>query len=178
MSPPKLSEVEGVDMPGEAFMRTVFGLKKGEIGVAMNQPQTVAYVVKVIEFAPPPRLLMDLFETTSPERYLDVARPDSPRNVPRAAEGVSCGGRSEMGTPSQGGYHRGGLLLRSRNPTKTTDRTHCRMAPSRTLLVLAAGLGRATAAPSRSSPSGPTASSSSTTRSTTPSAPASARSSS
>ena len=45
-SPPKLSEVEGVDMPGEAFMRTVFGLKQDGIGVAINTPQTVAYVVR------------------------------------------------------------------------------------------------------------------------------------
>ena len=105
MSPPKLSEVEGVDMPGEAFMRTVFGLKKGEIGVAMNQPQTVAYVVKVIEFAPPPRLLMDLFETTSPERYLDVARPDlrevflAQRKEFRAAAGLKWEPRPKAETP-------------------------------------------------------------------------------
>ena len=104
MSPPKLSEVEGVDMPGEAFMRTVFGLKKGEIGVAMNQPQTVAYVVKVIEFAPPPRLLMDLFETTSPERYLDVARPDlretflAQRKEFRAAAGLKWEPRPKADT--------------------------------------------------------------------------------
>jgi hypothetical protein len=49
---PRLSKVEGVDMPGENFMREVFSLSPGQVGVAMNQPETVAYVVRLVEYSP------------------------------------------------------------------------------------------------------------------------------
>ena len=75
-SPPKLSEVEGVDMPGEAFMRTVFGLKQDGIGVAINTPQTVAYVVRVIKFEPATDALMGWFERDPPDTYLSIDRDD------------------------------------------------------------------------------------------------------
>ncbi len=48
-APPVVSEVEGVNMPGQAFMREVFSLKQGEVGAAMNQPQTVAYVIRAVD---------------------------------------------------------------------------------------------------------------------------------
>jgi hypothetical protein len=51
-SPPRLTNVSGVDMAGEAFMRTVFRLDVGSTSVAMNQPETVAYVIQAISFAP------------------------------------------------------------------------------------------------------------------------------
>ena len=74
--PPKLSEVEGVDRPGPAFMRTVFELTKGEAGVAMNEPQTVAYVIRVIGFDPPDDALMTWFKHDSLDLYLGVAQDD------------------------------------------------------------------------------------------------------
>ena len=33
-------------------MQTVFGLEQGGVGVAMNQPKTMVYVVRVTEFNP------------------------------------------------------------------------------------------------------------------------------
>ncbi|MEX0586512.1 MAG: hypothetical protein WD176_07710, partial [Pirellulales bacterium] len=46
---PRLSEVEGVEEPGNEFMQSVFRLKDREIGVAMNAPGTVAYIVQVFD---------------------------------------------------------------------------------------------------------------------------------
>ena len=43
----RLSTVAGVDYAGEEFMRTVFHLESGQVGVALNAPQTVAYVVRL-----------------------------------------------------------------------------------------------------------------------------------
>jgi hypothetical protein len=43
---PRLGQIEGVQDAGPAFMEQVFSLKDGEAGVAMNHPQTVAYVVQ------------------------------------------------------------------------------------------------------------------------------------
>ncbi len=51
-SPPMLTNVSGVDKAGEAFMRTVFRLDVGSTGVAMNHPETIAYVIQAISFAP------------------------------------------------------------------------------------------------------------------------------
>lgn len=50
LAPPRISSVTGVQMPGPDFMRTVFDLQKDQVGVAMNVPQTIAYVLRVIEF--------------------------------------------------------------------------------------------------------------------------------
>lgn len=47
---PRMSDVTGVEMAGPDFMRTVFDLDKGKIGVAMNAPQSIVYVVRVVEF--------------------------------------------------------------------------------------------------------------------------------
>jgi hypothetical protein len=60
---PRLSKVEGVDMPGENFMREVFSLSPGKVGVTMNQPETVAYVVRLVEFSPSDDSLWADFES-------------------------------------------------------------------------------------------------------------------
>ena len=49
---PMLSSVEGVEFPGNEFMRAVFALQPGKIGVAANAPQTVVYVVRVAAESP------------------------------------------------------------------------------------------------------------------------------
>jgi hypothetical protein len=55
---PRLSFIDGVDRPGEDFMKTVFeGLGNGSIGVAANSQRSVFYVVKVKDrdgTSPPP----------------------------------------------------------------------------------------------------------------------------
>lgn len=48
----RLSSASGIDVPGEEFMAAVFSLEPGQVGTAMNQPQTVAYVVRAVEFLP------------------------------------------------------------------------------------------------------------------------------
>ncbi len=59
--PPTLSSVEGVDTAGPAFMRTVFQLDAGEIGVATNRPKTDVYLIHAVEFNPPPDVLWTTF---------------------------------------------------------------------------------------------------------------------
>jgi hypothetical protein len=49
---PRLSEVEGVEDAGNEFMRAVYSLDENEVGVAMNYPQTIAYVVRLVEGVP------------------------------------------------------------------------------------------------------------------------------
>ena len=74
--PPVLSKVKGVDMAGPEFMRKVFALREGEIGVAMNEPQTVAYVVRVVNFDPRIGLLMNWFPTAPLKEYLPICAED------------------------------------------------------------------------------------------------------
>ena len=61
--PARLSAVEGVDMPGWDFMREVFGLQQGQVGVAFNAPKTIAYVVRPSQFTPSYDVLRPQFET-------------------------------------------------------------------------------------------------------------------
>ncbi len=69
MQPPKLSEVEGVDHPGDAFMQAVFQLQPGELGTAMNHPQTVAYVFRLVESNPSEEVLWQQFLSASIYSY-------------------------------------------------------------------------------------------------------------
>lgn len=80
---PELSKVSGVDLPGPDFMRTVFDLPPGGVGVAMNHPQTVAYVVRVVEVAPSDDVLWQQFEADPYEKYAAVAFDDQ-RTIYRA----------------------------------------------------------------------------------------------
>jgi len=70
----RLSTVPGVELAGEEFMKTVFGLEPGGIGAAMNAPETVAYVVRVIEFAPPTDDLWRRFEVEDFRKYAPAAQ--------------------------------------------------------------------------------------------------------
>ena len=45
----EVSEIEGVDRPGDDFMKLVFGLKVNEIGRAFNGPKNTLYIVRVLE---------------------------------------------------------------------------------------------------------------------------------
>jgi len=74
--PPSLSEIKSVDMPGNDLMRVVFGLKRGEIGTAVNQPQTAAYVVRVTDSNPLPDVLWRMFLSESYFGYFRVASHD------------------------------------------------------------------------------------------------------
>lgn len=68
--PPRISPVPHVEMPGEQFMRTVFRMEPGQVAVAFNQPQTVAYVIRVKSFEPSREVLWKMFLA---EPYTDYA---------------------------------------------------------------------------------------------------------
>ncbi|NQT13911.1 MAG: hypothetical protein HQ582_14250 [Planctomycetes bacterium] len=74
--PPSLSKIQGVDMAGDELMREVFGLKEGEIGTAVNQPQTSAYVVRLTDSNPLPDVLWRMFLSESYFGYFRVASQD------------------------------------------------------------------------------------------------------
>lgn len=66
---PVISAVDGVEIAGPEFMKTVFGLEPGKVGSAMNDPQTVAYVIQVKEFTPTYDELWSLFQKTDFRMY-------------------------------------------------------------------------------------------------------------
>jgi hypothetical protein len=49
---PYMSDVQGVENPGDEFMKAVFSLQKGEVAVAPNQPKTIAYLVRLDDETP------------------------------------------------------------------------------------------------------------------------------
>ena len=51
-------------------MRVVFELKEGELGVAMNYPKTVVYLVRLVEIRPSERLLRTQFEVDRRNYYI------------------------------------------------------------------------------------------------------------
>ena len=58
---PTPSQVEGVESAGPDFMEAVFSLRKDEVGVAVNQPRTMVYVVRVQSETPSDAVLRDMF---------------------------------------------------------------------------------------------------------------------
>jgi len=52
-APVTLSQPEGLEMPGDDFMRAVFALEPGGTAVAFNEPRTVCYAIRLVSFAPP-----------------------------------------------------------------------------------------------------------------------------
>lgn len=77
---PRISEVDGVDRPGQNFMETVFGLTPGQVGVAMNEPENMVYVIRLVEFDRPAEELRTDFAAEPPTRYMNVAT-DQRRDV-------------------------------------------------------------------------------------------------
>jgi hypothetical protein len=76
-TPPRISEIEHVEAAGHDFMRAVYDLDVGRIGVATNQPQTVAYVIRLVSTEPDQRVLWRLFRADDFSKYSAVAREDS-----------------------------------------------------------------------------------------------------
>jgi hypothetical protein len=58
---PQLSTVGGIPMAGEEFMKSVFALEVGQTGVAVNQPHTTVYAVRVVSEAPPVDIRREMF---------------------------------------------------------------------------------------------------------------------
>jgi len=72
----RINFVHGVELPGEDFMKTVFRLTPGETAVAMNAPQTYAYVIRVVDFSPPYAVLWKQFEVDDFRKYAVVGYED------------------------------------------------------------------------------------------------------
>jgi len=52
LPPVQYPEIAGVENPGEEFMDVTFHLQPGEVGVALNHPKSVAYVIQAVSFDP------------------------------------------------------------------------------------------------------------------------------
>jgi len=89
-TPPKLSEVDGVDTPGPEFMRTVFKLTVGQVGVAMNQPQTAAYVIRLVNTEPATTVLWELFVADDYSKYVAVAFDDQRKVIQAWQDGLKA----------------------------------------------------------------------------------------
>ena len=74
--PPMLSKIDGIDDAGHEFMEKVFSLKPGEVGVALNHPQTYVYVIKVRNQETSPRVLQETFvaDMTNQVNRLEIGR--------------------------------------------------------------------------------------------------------
>jgi hypothetical protein len=70
---PRISDVDGVERPGQEFMETVFGLSPGQLGVAMNEPENTVFVIRLVDFDKPADELRTDFAAESPTRYMNVA---------------------------------------------------------------------------------------------------------
>ncbi len=71
-----LSSVEHVDRPGEDFMRAVYDLQVGQVGAAMNEPQTAVYVVQLAKTDPGDKVLWEGFKADPYGNYASVAQSD------------------------------------------------------------------------------------------------------
>ena len=60
--------------PGERFMEVAYGLAVNEVGVAMNQSETVAYIIRVTESSPPIEELRQSFQSMKFNPYLYVGK--------------------------------------------------------------------------------------------------------
>jgi hypothetical protein len=58
---PELSPVPGIDLAGQEFMQAVFALRPGQTGIAVNQPRTKVYVVRVLGQEPDEETLRQRF---------------------------------------------------------------------------------------------------------------------
>lgn len=89
-SPLEVSEVEGVERPGADFMREVFSLGVGDVGAAMNQPQTVAYVIRVTSLQPPRELLRSRFMAAPFMLYAEAAADHQRQIVESWRKGIDA----------------------------------------------------------------------------------------
>jgi hypothetical protein len=62
--------------PGADFMETVSALAVGETGVVFNQPQTVAYIVRVTGNSPSEEVLLERFQAANIMEYRLAGQPE------------------------------------------------------------------------------------------------------
>lgn len=74
--PPQLSEVKGAEYAGQRFMQAVFRLSVGDVGVALDEPETTVYLVRPEEFSPLEAVLQKEFEAASLRSYASAGMSD------------------------------------------------------------------------------------------------------
>lgn len=77
----RISNVPEVDMAGEDFMRAVFRLAPGQTGAALNNPETVAYVIQMTALSPSQNVLWKQFEVDDFSKYAPAVQVDRQRIV-------------------------------------------------------------------------------------------------
>ena len=79
----RISNVAGVDFAGDEFMGTVFHMEPSQVGVAMNAPKTVVYVIRLDKLSPSQDVLWTQFEVDDFSKYGPAAATDQ-RQIYRA----------------------------------------------------------------------------------------------
>ena len=59
---PVLSSPEGLVMPGNKMMQKIFSVSEGQSIASFNEPQTICYVVRLLEYKPAEEELQNRFE--------------------------------------------------------------------------------------------------------------------
>lgn len=77
--PIRTSQVEGVEEAGDDFMRAAYGLGSGEIGVAMNETKSAAYVMRLVNTTPDVNMLHTMFLAMPYEAYGRAGEVDALR---------------------------------------------------------------------------------------------------
>ena len=67
--------------PGERFMETAYSLGVSEIGIAMNQPETVVYIIRVTGSSPSDDVLRERFPSTPVAEYRLAGMPEKIREA-------------------------------------------------------------------------------------------------
>jgi hypothetical protein len=78
-SGPVLSDPDGIEMAGEAFMQAVFALEPGQTTEAFNEPETVCYAIRLVSYEPDDATLQGRFRdaTTDPRRLASLAEGET-----------------------------------------------------------------------------------------------------
>lgn len=88
--PLEVSDVEGVERPGADFMRETFSLGVGDVGEALNQPKTVAYLIRVTSLQPPRELLRSRFLASPFSLYAEAGTDDRRQIIESWRKGVEA----------------------------------------------------------------------------------------
>jgi hypothetical protein len=106
---PRRSSIEGVEMPGQEFMRTVFHLQPEQAAAVFNEPQSIAYAVRLAGFTPSYKVLLSQFEVDDFSKYASVGVDDQRQidlawlnDVQKSAGFEWVGGHQPEQTPEAG----------------------------------------------------------------------------
>ena len=75
-APPKISELPGIDAPGDRFMAAVYALVPGEVAATINAPESTAYVVRMTGQQYSDDLLRTRFLAATYETYFEAGSSD------------------------------------------------------------------------------------------------------